>query len=93
MQLFSDFEKYENIPDQWEPPVPEPFQDFGSRKYHLLEPDACDQYVIVYKGGEQVAVHSNTIPDVSELQTRSRWTETHVKWSPLGSYLATFHPR
>lgn len=21
------------------------------------------------------------------------WTETYVEWSPLGTYLATFHPR
>lgn len=22
-----------------------------------------------------------------------RWTETYVRWSPKGTYLATFHPR
>ena len=28
-----------------------------------------------------------------EVQSRNRWTETYVKWSPLGTYLATFHTR
>jgi len=93
VQLFSDFEKYENIPEEWEPPQPEPFKDQGSKKAHLLEPDACDQYVIVYKGGEEVAVHLNTVPDASEVVNRPRWTDSYVKWSPMGSYLATFHPR
>jgi len=92
VQLFSDFEKYESIPDEWEPPQPEPFKDQGSRKAHLLEPDACDQYAIVYKGGEEVAVHLNSIPDATELKVRQRWTDTCVRWSPSGSYLATFHP-
>jgi len=94
VNLFSDFEKYENIPEEWEPPVEEPFVDQGSRKSHLLEPDACDQYALVYKGGEEVAVHQNSVRgagDPKELQVRSRWTETYVKWSPLGSYLATCH--
>jgi len=93
VQLFSDFEKYENIPDEWEPPKPEPFKDTGSRKAHLLEPDACDQYAIVYKGGEEVAIHLNSVPDATEIKVRSRWTDSYVKWSPMGSYLATFHPR
>ena len=94
VNLFSDFEKYENIPTEWEPPVEEPFIDQGSRKSHLLEPDACDQYALVYKGGEEVAVHQNSVRGLGEpkeLQVRSRWTETYVKWSPLGSYLATCH--
>ena len=72
----------------------EAFQDQGSRKSHLLESDACDQYVIVYKGGEEVAVHLNSVRgggDPKEIQVRSRWTETYVRWSPLGSYLATCH--
>ena len=67
------FEKYENIPDEWEPPKPEPFKDTGSRKAHLLEPDACDKYAIVYKGGEEVAIHLNSVPDATEIKVRSRF--------------------
>merc|ERR1712038_1912448 len=38
-------------------------------------------------------VFTNTQPDPVEAQSRNRWTETYVKWSPLGTYLATFHTR
>jgi len=46
-----------------------------------------------YKGGEEVAIHLNSVPDAREIKVRSRWTDSYVKWSPMGSYLATFHPR
>merc|ERR1719189_3135274 len=48
---------------------------------------------MIHKGGEEVSVLSNTAPDAVEVQSRARWTETYVKWSPLGTYLATFHTR
>ena len=52
--MFSDFEKYENISDEWEPPTEEPYASQGNRKSHLLEPDACDQFGLIYEGGEKV---------------------------------------
>merc|ERR1712013_579564 len=30
VNLFSDFDKYENIPDEWEAPLPQPYKDQGS---------------------------------------------------------------
>lgn len=38
-----------------------------------------------------VQVWQNSAPEPTLLEERSRWTETYVKWSPLGTYLATFH--
>ena len=38
-------------------------------------------------------MYTNSQPDPVETQSRNRWTETYVKWSPLGTYLATFHTR
>lgn len=93
VNLFSDFDKYENIPEEWEPPAPEPYKDMGNLKSWLLEPDACDQFSVVYEGGDKVSVFSNTVPEPLELHAKNRWTETYVKWSPLGSFLATFHSR
>ena len=52
--MFSDFEKYENISDEWEPPTEEPYASQGNRKSHLLEPDACDQFGLVHDGGDKV---------------------------------------
>merc|ERR1719310_1756183 len=93
VNLFSDFDKYLNIADDWEPPKVQPYKDQGNLRAWLQESDACDQYAMIHKGGEEVTVFSNATPDPVEVQTRARWTETYVKWSPLGTYLATFHTR
>ena len=93
MNLFSDFEKYLNISDEWEAPRPAPYKDQGNLRSWLQEADGCDQFAVIHKGGEEVSVYSNAAPDPVEVQTRNRWTETYVKWSPLGTYLATFHTR
>ncbi|GIY27876.1 eukaryotic translation initiation factor 3 subunit B [Caerostris extrusa] len=103
---FTDFDKYESIPDEWEPPKPQPYVDHGNLKYWLLEQDACDQYSVMFDGGAKTAIYLNAQPEPSLLQERERyicinfyvfylkaWTETYVEWSPLGTYLATFHPR
>ena len=93
VNLFSDFDKYMQISDTWEPSQPQPYKDQGNLRSWLLEPDACDQFAMIHKGGEEVTVMSNTQPDAVEVESRKRWTETYVKWSPLGTYLATFHIR
>jgi len=91
VNLFSDFEKFENISEEWEEPTPQEYVDQGNLRAWLLEPDAADQFSVIHNGGEVVSVYSNSFPDASEVQTRKYWTETYVKWSPLGTYLATFH--
>ena len=68
-------------------------QDQGNLRGWLMDAEAADQYSVIHSGGEQVSIYSNSIPDAIEVQTRPRWTETYVKWSPLGTYLATFHTR
>jgi len=93
VNLFTDFEKYEDISDDWEEPTPKPYQDQGNLREWLLEPDAADQYSVIYEGGEVVSIFSNGIPDAVEVKTRKNWTETYVKWSPLGTYLATCHSK
>lgn len=96
VSLLSDFEKYEKIPEDWKPPEEQPFQSQGNRKFHLLEPDACDQYLILSKGGQELGVYLNSlrgIGDPKELEVKSNWTESSVKWSPQGSYLATCHSK
>jgi len=91
VNLFTDFEKYERISDEWEEPSPKPYEDQGNLRDWLLEPDACDQYSVIHSAGDIVSIYSNTLPDATEVQQRKQWTETYVKWSPLGTYLATCH--
>lgn len=91
VNLFTDFSKYESIPDKWEPPEPQPYEGQGDLHYYLLEPDAYDQFCVVTAQGHSVQIWQNTQPDPTVLEDRQSWTQTYVKWSPLGTYLSTFH--
>jgi len=93
VNLFSDFDRFENIPDVWEPPTPQEYKDQGNLRSWILEPDAVDQFSVIHKEGNEVTVFANHVADPVEVQSRERWTETYVRWSPLGTYLATFHTR
>ena len=93
VNLFSDFEKYENISEDWEPPKEEEYVNQGNRKSYLLDEAAHDQYAVVFNGGEKVGVFRNALPDAKSEEVRERWTESYIKWSSQGSYLATCHSR
>lgn len=54
VNMFSDFEKYENVPEEWEPPSELPYVSHGNKKSHLLDPDSCDQFSVVHEGGDRV---------------------------------------
>lgn len=93
VNLFSDFDKFLNIPDEWEPPTPEEYKDQGNLKSWLMDADANDQFSVIYDGGEKVSVCLNMKNDQMALETKTRWTETYIKWSPLGTYMVTFHAK
>jgi len=93
VNLFSDFEKFESIIDEWETPTTQEYKDQGNLRSWLLDAEAADQFSVIHKGGEEVSIFSNNKTEPLEIQTRPRWTETYVKWSPLGTFLATFHTR
>ncbi|KAK2161522.1 hypothetical protein LSH36_115g06038 [Paralvinella palmiformis] len=93
VNLFSDFEKYSDVPDIWEPPPPQPFQDHGNLRNWLLDRSCHDQYSVIFEGGEKTSIFLNTPVEPTVVEDRSRWTETYVRWSPQGTYLATFHAR
>jgi len=93
INLFSDFEKFENIPEVWEPPKEEAYTNQGERKSFLMNEAAHDQYAVVFQGGEQVGVYRNALPEAVKEEERPRWTESYIRWSPQGSYMATVHSR
>jgi len=93
VNLFSDFQKYENISEEWEEPKPQEYVDQGNLRHWLMEPDAADQFSVIHGGGETVSIYSNNIPDAVEVQSRKNWSERYVKWSPMGTYLATCHQK
>ncbi|KAH0546149.1 eukaryotic translation initiation factor 3 subunit B-like [Cotesia glomerata] len=93
VNLFTDFKKYEQIPEEWEPPTPQPYSAAHDLHYYLLEPDAYDQFAVLCGNGAGVSVSIwlNSAPEPTLIEERARWTETYFKWSPLGTYLSTFH--
>ncbi|XP_078461177.1 eukaryotic translation initiation factor 3 subunit B [Lampetra fluviatilis] len=93
VNLFTDFDKYMNICDEWEPPEKQEFKDHGNMRYWLEEPDCRDQFSVIYDSGEKVAIFLNDVTESQIVEERARWTETIVRWSPKGTYLATFHQR
>jgi translation initiation factor 3 subunit B len=54
--------------------------------------DAGGRDQFVQLAGDHVGIFWNNKTDDPEcIETRSKWSEFFVQWSPLGSYLATFH--
>ncbi|TRY54818.1 hypothetical protein DNTS_001785 [Danionella cerebrum] len=93
VNLFTDFDKYMSISDEWESPEKQPFKDFGNLRHWLEDPDCRDQYSVIYDSGERTGIFANDVKEPIEVEERARWTETYVRWSPKGTYLATFHQR
>ena len=79
INLFSDFEKFENIPEVWEPPKEEAYTNQGERKSFLMNEAAHDQYAVVFQGGEQVGVYRNALPEAVKEEERPRWTESYIR--------------
>ena len=77
VNLLTDFEKYDDILENWETPVPQPYKEQGCLQYYLLDPDACDQFSIVYEQGDKVGIYSSTQPEPTLLEERS------VSWKKL----------
>lgn len=65
VNLFTDFHKYEDIPDNWEPPEPLPYEGQSDLHSYLLDPDAYDQFAVVLgqSQGQSVQIWQNTQPD------------------------------
>lgn len=94
VNLFTDFKKYSNIPDKWEAPTAQEFKIRNDLYSFLMDPDAFDQYSItteVAPNSVQVTFCQNTLPEPTDLETRENFTDTFLKWSPLGTYVVTFH--
>ena len=91
VNLFTDFSKYEKIPDNWKPPESQKYEGQSDLYYYLLDQDAYDQFCVVTSQGQSVQIWQNTQPDPVVIQDRENWTQTYVKWSPLGTFFTTFH--
>lgn len=86
---FTDIEKLASLPDE---PVELKVDDFKPRehvRWWLSDPQGRDQLVMMKDDMVSLLWHSRTGKPI-EIETRKRWTESYLQWSPLGTYLATF---
>lgn len=69
VNLFTDFNKYSNIPEVWTPPEPQQYDEQNDLYSFITEPDACDQFCVVVDSGNlsQVQFWQNTQPEPTEL--------------------------
>lgn len=93
VNLFNDIEKYENFELAEKGAQVQPYKDPGNLQYFLEDDDCCDQFSVIYEGGDKTAIFVNNPTDPSVVEERKRWTETYTRWSPQGTYLATFHQK
>ncbi|OXB67578.1 hypothetical protein ASZ78_004696 [Callipepla squamata] len=80
VNLFTDFDKQASTCQ-------------GNLRYWLEDPDCRDQYSVIFESGDRTSIFWNDIKEPVQIEDRARWTETYVRWSPKGTYLATFHQR
>ncbi|CAG8445506.1 7837_t:CDS:2 [Ambispora leptoticha] len=87
---FTDIEKYSQIQDTYVEPEEEKFVEKEHLRSWLTDPQARDQFVL-YRGDDVYIYWNRKTEPPEEVHKRNNWTETYVQWSPLGTYLATFH--
>lgn len=91
----TDVERYGRegrIDEKYQPPKIDDFTEKEHLRWWLADPNSRDQFVMLR--GDGVGVFWNKKKDAPEnVVDRMHWTESHVQWSPLGTYLATMHAR
>jgi len=90
--LFSDFEKLENLKEEYEEPKDIELPKIENMRQWLEDPRAVDQYVIRFGDRTEIYWNEQKGAQKAELEYgRDNWTESWVAWSPLGTYLTTIH--
>ncbi|CAO3648577.1 unnamed protein product [Cunninghamella blakesleeana] len=87
---FIDVEKYTNMPEKYVEPHIEEYQPKEHIKSWLTDEQARDQFVM-YRNDDVSIFWNRKTEEPEHVYTRQNWTETYVQWSPMGSYLSTFH--
>ncbi|KAJ2783703.1 Translation initiation factor 3 subunit b [Coemansia javaensis] len=87
---FMDVEKYSEVDDQYRAPPAEPYEEREHLRSWLMDEYGRDQFA-TYSREELGLYWAETAQAPEQINARANWTESHVQWSPLGSYMCTFH--
>jgi len=86
---FVDFDRLMATPEEYAPPPATEFTELENLKEWMIDARARDQFVI--RHSEETEIYWNELQEPELEYERKKWTDGYVLWSPLGSYLATFH--
>jgi len=97
--LLSAVNESNKMPEKFVEPTPIPFQDLGKVNQFLLDDNCFDQFSVIHNPrnannkGALTSIYLNSSPEPKMLHEKESWTESMVRWSPRGTYLATFHQK
>jgi len=86
-----DHAKFMAVPEVEVEVVPPPFVPKENVKEWLNDTAARDQYVVRYNDETEIWWNEANKPSTDPEYSRRNWSDTFVRWSPRGTYLATFH--
>uniref|UniRef100_A0A7E4VHJ0 Eukaryotic translation initiation factor 3 subunit B n=1 Tax=Panagrellus redivivus TaxID=6233 RepID=A0A7E4VHJ0_PANRE len=95
--ILSSMGKMEKPSEEWKEPTPHSWIDAGDLWWWLQNPKCIDQFATQTEGrdGITLGVYWNSKGEepciVSNEGSRVNWSEFIFKWSPYGTYLATYH--
>ncbi|KAF3916790.1 hypothetical protein ABW20_dc0108331 [Dactylellina cionopaga] len=91
----TDIERYGRegrIDEKYVDPEPEPFVEQEHLRSWIGDSRARDQFVLFRS--DTVGVYFNNKKEAPEMTVeRQFWTESFVRWSPLGTFLTSLHPQ
>ncbi|OLL26854.1 Eukaryotic translation initiation factor 3 subunit B [Neolecta irregularis DAH-3] len=90
VNLFTDVEKYANVPDEFEPPQEEPYFEQEHLRSWLADYQGRDQFAM-YKGDDVLVAWNRKNKSPESVVNRPNWTERFIQWSPLGTFLVSIH--
>ncbi|KAH3756057.1 eukaryotic translation initiation factor 3B [Pelomyxa schiedti] len=95
VNLLSDFERFATVPETYQPPPVKEYRermDVRSWLRDKLSMEGADQYLIQYADETEILWNDPKTPEKPpSVYRKPHWTESYVKWSPLGTYVATLH--
>uniref|UniRef100_A0A8C2E1D1 Eukaryotic translation initiation factor 3 subunit B n=1 Tax=Cyprinus carpio TaxID=7962 RepID=A0A8C2E1D1_CYPCA len=99
VNLFTDFDKYMSISDEWEAPEKQPFKDFGNLRHWMEDSDCRDQYSVIYDSGERTGIFANDVKEPIEVEERAVTDESFIHYfmyfkqgENFSVYVVTFSP-
>eukprot|EP00002_Diphylleia_rotans_P034493 TRINITY_DN7413_c0_g1_i1.p1 TRINITY_DN7413_c0_g1~~TRINITY_DN7413_c0_g1_i1.p1 ORF type:complete len:433 (+),score=105.00 TRINITY_DN7413_c0_g1_i1:57-1355(+) len=87
---WADFSRIQKLTNAYTAPDVKPYKPRENPISYLLDSRGRDQYVVRH-GPTTAILWQDPIIDHQSIYSRDNWTDDRVEWSPLGTYLITYH--